>query len=231
MLISLAGIASYLGYGLLDNIANKVLQSEVKHLNEEHKETKHDIDSLQQKNKELMQRDAEFRIELLYMKAKDSVESAQRFSHKSPITDEDKLASKKKYNDAISYIDEALKLIDKKTNYKMYDKFLVLKAFVLKRTNNVPAALKIIKELVKTDNANPILLYNLACYTLLCKEYTDIKEVKDLITRALTVATKDKAHQTLQKKLIEKVLSKIDEDIKTLFDDEELEHIRTLVKP
>jgi tetratricopeptide (TPR) repeat protein len=231
MLISLAGIASYLGYGLLDNIANKVLQSEVKVLNEESKETKHDIDSLQRENKELKQRDIELRIDLLYIKAKDAVEAAQRYSQQKPITDEAKLASQKKYHDAISFINEGLKLIDKKSNYKLYDKFLVLKAFVLKRINDVQGALKIIKELVKNDNSNPVLLYNLACYTLICKEYIDIKEIKELVTRALTVPTKDKTHQTLQKKLIEKVLSKLDDDIKDLFNDDEINHIRTLIKP
>ncbi|MFJ5159426.1 hypothetical protein ACIP6T_09635 [Pantoea sp. NPDC088449] len=230
MLISLSGIASYLGYGLLDNIANKVLQSEVKVLNEENKENKHDIGSLQEENKELKQRDLEFRIDLLYMKAKDAVEAAQRFSQKIPLTHEDELAAQKKYEDSIGFINDGLKLIDKKSNYKMYDKFLVLKAFVLKRVNDVKGALEIIKELIKKDNSNPILIYNLACYMLICKEYADIKEIKDLITKALTVATKDRSHETLQKKLIEKVLSKIDSDIKDLFNDAELEHIRTLIK-
>lgn len=228
MLISLAGIASYLGYGLLDNIANKVLQSQVQEIGQEQKEAKHSIEALVNENKQIKDNEKKIRLELLYLKAKDAVESGQRYGEKK--TEEDKLASKKKYNDALSLLDEGLKEINEEDDYHSFDKFMVLKAFTLKRIDDIAGALEIVKKLLIKDKTNPVLLYNMGCYLLLSKQHKDEQEVKDFIMKALTVIPEKEAHKPLQKKIIEKVLARLDSDIQDLFNDDELTRIREMVR-
>lgn len=227
MLISLAGIASYLGYGLLDNIANKVLQSQVQEIGQEQKEAKHSIEALIDENKQIKSNEKVIRLELLYLKAKDAVESGQRYSEKK--TTEDKLASRKKYNDALSFLDEGLKEINEEDDYHSFDKFMVLKAFTLKRIDDIAGALEIVKKLLVKDKTNPVLLYNMGCYLLLSKQHKDEQEVKDFIIRALTVNPEKEVHRPLQKKIIEKVLARLDSDIQDLFNEDELTRIREMV--
>lgn len=226
MLISLSGIASYLGYGLLDNIASRVLQSQVNDLNEEQKETKHSVASLVEENKQIKSNERRINLELLYMKAKDAVESGQRFWDKG--SEEDKVASLKKYNDALKFLDQGLQLIDEKEDYKTFDRFMVLKAYTLKRLDRTADALLIVKKLLEKDEKNPVLLYNMGCYLFLTKQHKTHDEVKDFIIKALTISPIKDEHLPLQKKLIEKVLAKLDEDIKDLFDEEELSRIREM---
>ncbi|EPF7165724.1 hypothetical protein ACSTVK_002075 [Escherichia coli] len=227
MLISLAGIASYLGYGLLDNIANKVLQSQVQEIGQEQKEAKHSIEALVNENKQIKSNEKKIRLELLYLKAKDAVESGQRYGEKT--TEEDKLASKKKYNDALAFLDEGLREINEEDDYHSFDRFMVLKAFTLKRIDDIAGALEIVKKLLVKDKTNPVLLYNMGCYLLLSKQHKDEQEVKDFIMKALTVTPEKEAHKPLQKKIIEKVLARLDSDIQDLFNDDELARIREMV--
>ena len=230
MLISLSGIASYLGYGLLDNIANKVLQSQVNDLDKEQKETKHSVASLIEENKQIKSNERKMSLELLYMKAKDAVESGQRFGDKfrEKGSEEDKVASLKKYSDALKFLDDGLQAIDEKEDYNTFDRFMVLKAYTLKRLDRTADALLIVKKLLEKDENNPVLLYNLGCYLYLTKQHKTHDEVKDLIIKALTINPIKEAHIPFQKKLIEKVLATLDEDIKDLFDDEELSRIREM---
>lgn len=228
MLISLAGIASYLGYGLLDNIANKVLQSQVEDLGEEQKETKHSVETLMEENKKIKSNEKNMKLELLYMKAKDAVEAGHRFAHAPQPSAEDRLASKKKYNDALGFLNEGIEEIDENTDYQTYDKFMILKAFILKRLDDIPGALSIVKKLLQKDANNPVLIYNMGCYMLLSNLKDDVDEVKKLIIKALTIGPLDKIHRTRQQKLIERVLARLDDDIKDLFDEAELSRIREL---
>lgn len=227
MLISLAGIASYLGYGLLDNIANKVLQSQVQEIGQEQKEAKHSIEALVNENKQIKSNEKKIRLELLYLKAKGAVESGQRYGEKQ--TEEDKLASKKKYNDALAFLDEGLKEINEEDDYHSFDKFMVLKAFTLKRIDDIAGALEIVKKLLVKDKTNPVLLYNMGCYLLLSKQHKDEQEVKDFIMKALTITPEKESHKPLQQKIIEKVLARLDSDIQDLFNDDELTRIREMV--
>ncbi|HCM3123495.1 TPA: hypothetical protein N3F75_002879 [Klebsiella aerogenes] len=228
LLIALAGIASYLGYGLLDNIASKVLQSQMNGIEQEQKETKSSIDILVEENKKIKLNEQKTYLELLLLKAKDSVITAQKYSNKE--SNADKLSAFNKYTTAIEFLDDGLSKIDKETDYETYDRFMVMKAYILKRLNRITEALDITLKLLEKDKTNPILLYNAGCYLLLCGKHKNIEEVKDLIIKALTVSTEKDSHKKSQKGLIEKVLANLDEDIKDLFDENELQSIGEMTK-
>lgn len=227
MLISLAGIASYLGYGLLDNIASKVLQSQVNEIGLEQKEAKSSIESLIEENKKIKENEENMRLELKLMQAKDYVQTGQKYSNSD--SDESKLASSRKYNEAIELLNEGLRSINPDTNYRLYDKYLVLKAYTLKRIGDIPQALEITKKLLEKDQSNPIHLYNVGCYLMLCDK-EKIEDVKNFIIKSLTVTTGNDTHRQLQEKLIAKVLTNADEDIRDLFDDAELASIRQMTQ-
>ncbi|OHT23172.1 hypothetical protein A3Q29_07015 [Providencia stuartii] len=224
MLISLSGISSYLGYSLLDNIANKVIQSQVNALGEEQEKNSTSINELREENLKIKKNEKRISIELLYMKAKDAVASGQKFQDKPD--EESRIASIKKFNDAIKMLDEALLLVDKVNEYHEYDRLMVMKAYALKRVDRISEALDIVDQLLEKDGSNPVLIYNKGCYSWLIKKFDTEDEIKKLIIKSLTVNPKTDKLKTHQRKIIEKVLSKLDVDIKDLFDDSELENIR-----
>lgn len=232
LLISISGISAYLGYGLLDSIANRVLQSQVDEINSQQKETSGEIDELKHENSSMRETTVNLSLEVLYLKALGAVEKATTLIDSGKEDGETKLAIQKKCLDAIKFLDEGLLKVDKEKDYKTYDRFMVLKAFVLKRLNKMLDALHIIEELLSKDTNNPILLYNLGCYKYLtCDKSADIlDEIKALIIKALTVKTNDEMSNKRQKKLFEKVISKVDADIADLFSAEEIEDIKSKSK-
>ncbi|MFS4412469.1 hypothetical protein [Providencia sp. T47] len=224
MLISLSGISSYLGYSLLDNIADKMIQKKVNTLGEKQEENSQRIKELEYENEKIKNNEKKMSIDLSYMKAKDAINAGTKYQEKED--EESKIASRKKFNDAITILDETLKKIDEKKEYSYFDKLMVMKAYALKRVNKIDQALEIVERLLKNDKYNPVLMYNKGCYLWLIKKYESKSEVKRVIEESLTMDVKTEEFKTLQQKIIEKVLSKLDEDIKDLFDDAELENIR-----
>ncbi|EPQ4019377.1 tetratricopeptide repeat protein [Proteus mirabilis] len=223
MLISLSGISSYLGYSLLDNIANKVIQSQVSDLDKKQEKNSANINKLKEENKVIKNNEIRMTIELLYMKAKNAVEAGQRFQESS--NEESKIAASKKYNDALTMLNKALEIMPENYEIKERSRLMSLKAYTLKRIGRVSDALSIVVKLLETDEKNPVLIYNFACYSLLTKK-KDRETIKELIRESLTIEPDNEEYKIVQKKLIERVLSRLDEDIKDLFNQTELDDIK-----
>nr|HDI2747623.1 hypothetical protein [Klebsiella pneumoniae] len=112
-----------------------------------------------------------------------------------------------------------------------YDKLLVLKAYILKRLDRIDDALSITDELLMSNEDNPILIYNKACYQYILRRcQADNSDIKDMIRRALTIKVTDPEFIRRQEKIRTKVIGNKDNDLEGLFTDAELEELKVAIK-
>lgn len=208
LLVSVSGIASYLGYALLDGIADKVLQQEIKNESEERK--KQDENIIIQNNR--------LRAEVLYLKAITNTESAE------------KTGSKNLLEEALKCINEAITIYSDNTSSAEYDKSRVYKGYILKRLGRIQEALDIVNEQIQAGRTTPITLYNKACYLyLLQKESNEsLDQIKSLIRQAITLETTDDALKQKQLRLKNKIKDNCESDLEGLFSDAERAEIGNL---
>jgi tetratricopeptide (TPR) repeat protein len=208
LLVSVSGIASYLGYALLDGIADKVLHQEIKKESEERK--KQDENILNQ-NKTL-------RAEVLYLEAVTNTESAE------------KTGSKNLLEDALRSINEALTIYSENKDSAEYAKARVFKGYILKRLGRIQEALDIINEQLESGRVTPITLYNKACYLYMLRSANsdNLDQIKGLIRQAITLETTDKALNQQQLRIRTKIKDNKESDLRDLFDEAEREEIGKL---
>lgn len=208
LLVSVSGIASYLGYALLDGIADKVLQQEIKKESEERK--KQDDNILIQNNK--------LRAEVLYLKAVTNTESAEKTSSKNLL------------EEALKCINEALAIYSDDKASLEYDKSRVYKGYILKRLGRIPEALEIVDEQIQAGHTTPITLFNKACYMYLLQKdsQASFDQIKALIRQAITLKTTDHALKQKQLRLKDKIKNDNEPDLKGLFSEVERAEIGEL---
>lgn len=201
LLVSVSGIASYLGYALLDGIAEKVLQQEIKKESQERKEQDQSI--IQQNNR--------LRAEVQYLKAVTNTESAE------------KTGSKNLLEEALTCINEAIAVYSDNKASPEYDKARVYKGYILKRLDRIQEALEIVNEQISSGQKNPITLYNKACYLYLLSKNNSsgLDVIKSLIREAITLETSDENLKQKQLRIKNKIKDGLEEDLKGLFDDAE----------
>ncbi|MCP3433408.1 hypothetical protein [Stutzerimonas stutzeri] len=208
LLISVSGIASYLGYALLDGIAEKVLQQEIKRESEERKEQDQNI--LLQNNK--------LRAEIQYLKAITNTESAE------------KTGSKNLLNEALNCINEAITIYREDKNSAEYGKAMVFKGYILKRLGRIQEALDIVNEEINSGKITPITLYNKACYLYLLEKDKAVSTdaIKSLVREAITLETRNENLKQKQLRLKANIADDKENDLKGLFTDEERAEIASL---
>lgn len=208
LLVSVSGIASYLGYALLDGIADKVLQQEIKKESEERKA----------QDEKIFSQNNSLRAEVLYLKAVTNTESAE------------KTGSKNLLEEALRCINEALAIYSENKSSPEYDKSRVYKGYILKRLGRIPEALEIVNEQIAAGRTTPITLFNKACYLyLLQKEkQDDFDQIKTLIRQAITLETTDNELKQKQLRLKNKIKEDGEPDLKGLFNELERAEIGEL---
>lgn len=235
LLVSISGISAYLGYALLDGLAAKVLKQQVDDIGKQQKDLAAEQDELKEEveqGKEIIEKLKKDKMtthfELCYFKAVSALDKAESLT----IQGGEELSVSKKLKEGLSAIDDALSTINRGDVKKDdYDKVLVLKAYILKRLNRIPEALEITDMLIGDGEANPILIYNKACYQyLLRKCLTDNSDIKEMVKQALSIKVTDPEFMRRQEKLRVKVLSKKEEDLDDLFEDSEIEELRSMFK-
>lgn len=210
LLISISGIASYLGYAMLDGIADKVLRKEIEEETEERKK----------QDEQIVKQQKLLRAKMLYLEAVTTAESAE------------KTKSENLLRDALKAIDEAVAIYGEDKGSKEYYQSSVHKAFILKRLNRVQEALQIVNDQLDAGWKNPITLYNKACYLYLLMQdkqgNTDV--IKELIRTAITLATENENYRKKQEILRNRVSADEEPDLKGLFDEQERAEIANLPK-
>lgn len=226
LLISVAGISSYLGATLLDGLADKVLKQQVENLGKK----QDDLEAEQDESKALiaeLEKDKKItHFELGYFKAISALDKAENLLSQ----DGEDLSAGKKLKEGLDAIDEALLAVDKSDVKKDdYDRLLVLKAYILKRMNRIKDALDITELLMDGKEDNPILIYNKACYKYLLRQCdNNYSDIKDLIKKALLVPVDDPEFKRRQAKIKTKIFSKKEPDLEGLFNDDELQALKEL---
>ncbi len=235
LLISVSGISAYLGCALLDGLANKVLKEQVdgidkkqQDLEAEQDEFKDELDRSKELIEQLEMDKKTTKFELGYFKAISAVDKAESMMS---IPDE-ALSVKKKLTEALDAVTESLSLVKREDVAKDdYDKLLVLKAYILKRLDRIDDALSITDELLMSNEDNPILIYNKACYQYILRRcQADNSDIKDMIRRALTIKVTDPEFIRRQEKIRTKVIGNKDNDLEGLFTDAELEELKVAIK-
>lgn len=235
LLVSVSGISAYLGYALLDGLANKVLKQQVEDIDKKQQDLEAEQDEFKDeldRSKELIEQlemDKKItKFELGYFKAISAVDKAESMMS-SP---DDTLSVKKKLTEALDAVTESLSLVKREDVSKDdYDKLLVLKAYVLKRLNRIDDALSITDELLIGNEDNPILIYNKACYQYILRRcQADNSDIKDMIRRALTIKVSDPEFIRRQEKIRAKVIGNKDSDLAGLFTEDELDALRLDIK-
>lgn len=217
LLISISGIASYLGYAMLDGIADKVLRKEIQEETEERKKQDEQIVNQQQ---QILNHQKQLRARMLYLEAVTTAESAE------------KTGSENLLKDALKAIDEAVLIYGEDKSSKEYYQASVHKAFILKRLGKIKDALQIVDEQLDAGWKTPITLYNKACYLylLLQEGQGSTDAIKDLIRNAITLPTDSDNYRKKQDVLRLRVSADEEPDIKGLFDEQERASIATLGK-
>jgi tetratricopeptide (TPR) repeat protein len=210
LLISISGIASYLGYAMLDGIADKVLRKEIEEETEERKK----------QDEQIFRQQKQLRAKMLYLEAVTTVESAE------------KTKSENLLKDALKAIEEAVAIYSEDKSSKEYYQSSVHKAFILKRLNRVQEALQIVNDQLDAGWKNPITLYNKACYLylLLRNKQDSTDAIKELIRMAITLPTDNENHRKKQEVLRDRVSADEEPDIEGLFDEHERAAIAILGK-
>lgn len=208
LLVSVSGIASYLGYALLDGIADKVLQQEIEKESKERK--KQDENILIQNNK--------LRAEVLYLKAVTNTESFE------------KTGSKNLLEEALRCINEALAIYSDDRASVEYDKSRVYKGYILKRLGRIQEALEIVNEQIRAGHTTPITLFNKACYMYILQQDTQesLDQIKALIRQAITLETTDHTLKQKQLWIKNKIKDDKEPDLKDLFSEAERAEIGEL---
>ncbi|MQT66216.1 hypothetical protein GHO42_24440 [Pseudomonas sp. FSL R10-0056] len=211
LLISISGIASYLGYAMLDGIADKVLRKEIE---EETEERKKQAEQIFKQQKQL-------RAKMLYLEAVTTAESAE------------KTKSENLLKSALKAIDEAVSIYSEDKTTQEYYQSSVHKAYILKRLNRVQDALQIVNDQLEAGWKNPITLYNKACYLylLLQDKQAGTDAIKELIRTAITLPADTDNHRKKQEILRDRVSAGEEPDIAGLFDEQERAEIAVLGRP
>lgn len=231
LLISVSGISAYLGYALLDGLANKVLKQQVEEIDQKQQDLEAEQDELKDeldKSKSLIEQlemdKKRTKFELGYFKAVSAVDKAESMM----ANPDDTSSVKKKLTEALEAVTESLSLVERGDVTKDdYDKLLVFKAYILKRLDRIDDALSITDELLADDKDNPILIYNKACYQYILRRcQTDNSDIKEMIKRALTISVSDPEFIRRQEKIRAKVIGNKDNDLEGLFTSDELEVLK-----
>ncbi len=235
LLVSVSGISAYLGYALLDGLANKVLKQQVDDIDKKQQDLEAEQDEFKDeldKSKDLIEQlemDKKItKFELGYFKAISAVDKAE-----SMMSNPDEaLSVKKKLTEALDAVTESLSLVKRNDVPKDdYDKLLVLKAYILKRLDRIDDALSITDELLVNNESNPILIYNKACYQYILRRcQADNSDIKEMIRRALTIKVTDPEFIRRQEKIRAKVVGNKDNDLAGLFSSDELEALKVAIK-
>lgn len=235
LLVSVSGISAYLGYALLDGLANKVLKQQVDDIDKKQQDLEAEQDEFKDeldKSKDLIEQlemDKKItKFELGYFKAISAVDKAE--SMMSNL--DEALSVKKKLTEALDAVTESLSLVKRNDVPKDdYDKLLVLKAYILKRLDRIDDALSITDELLVNNETNPILIYNKACYQYILRRcQADNSDIKEMIRRALTIKVTDPEFIRRQEKIRAKVIGNKDNDLAGLFSSDELEALKVAIK-
>lgn len=203
MLIAISGISSYLGTSLLDNIANKVLKSEIKNLGdaqktiqEEHEALKNDNDNMKREIDRLTARELYQKI-LAAEKAPNNEEAVSELCAKT------------------------LKILEKYDNPELDYELMLTRACVYKRTKNLDKAIALLDKLIAYKKT-PIALYNKGCYLFIKdKESKNHLAIKEIFYEGFRIPA-DGRDKEAQERIIKKVIAKSEPDITGLFSDDEL---------
>lgn len=218
LLVSVSGIASYLGHALLDGLASKVLQQEMRNMSEKQNEMGEGVNQIKANYNKT-------NFELAYLKSTSAVDK-----YESLLSSGNDDSAKKKLNEALVSIDQAIDIASGEARKEFTDddrdKVLVMKAYILKRLTRIDEALRITEQLLEKDENNPILLYNKACYMYLLNKDNGIQKIKDMVVRALTVPVCNEEFKRRQSKIRIKVLASSDDDIAGLFSPDEIDGLR-----
>lgn len=209
MLISIAGISSYIGAAILENIAQKVLPKDLDEIEKkvEDKLEKVEDDISHQLETSKKEKD-ELQKQIDILKVKELIRNHE---------------SESDSNKKSTYIEDALLLLEKYCLYENNKDVLFYKACLYKRISKWEESLKIIDTLIDSGFKNPSIMYNKGCYTYLYNHKKDENgEAKKYITQALTMECNSKKERNSQITMIEMVINKKDEDISDLFSDDEL---------
>jgi len=231
LLISVSGISAYLGYALLDGLADKVLKQQVENIDQKQKdlaaeqdELKEELDQSTQTIEKLEKDKNITNFELGYFKAIAAVDKAESLISQG----NEELSVNKKLNEGLEAINDALSLVKPEDVKKDdYERILVLKAYILKRLGNVREALEVTDKVMNGKEDNPILIYNKACYKFILRQcIEDNSDIKSLVRKALTIEVTDQEFKRRQEKIRAKVIAKKDNDLAGLFTDDEIEDLK-----
>lgn len=207
LLISISGIASYLGYRVLDNIAEKLMEKVEK--------VEKESDDIMKDTEELKAQYKKTQADMAYMQAVTSMQRALKESSANLM------------KQSLDYINTAIDFYrhDKKT--EEYERSIVCKSYILKRLGMVKEALAGLEEISSLGVCTPTILYNMACYkNILRKQLADshsIDDIKALIKRVITFKTSDEEDLKRISRFKNNIVNDSEEDLSDVFTKDELD--------
>lgn len=247
MLVSLSGISSYLGYSLVNNVTDKVLQKTVNKISNKQENQDKKLEELQQQLI-LSNAENEYHLSIQLIEISDKYlkeiedeklnEGCSKDKLKTKYLEGRKDAASKKLYDAFNAIKKSISYIEKlktKDNnmeiFKDFQRYYIMKAYLLKRLDYVQEALNIVNGLLKHNPENKyILLYNKACYEIILYRKGNSHFSPDIIKKTITNLLSSTSENLENKRFIEKIKNQIllekDPDLKDLFTKEELSSLK-----
>ncbi len=207
LLISISGIASYLGYRVLDNIAEKIMEKVEK--------VEKESDDIMKDTEELKAQYKKTQADMAYMQAVTSMQRALKENSTNLM------------KQSLEYINTAIDFYknDKKT--EEYERSIVCKSYILKRLGMVKDALTGLEEISSLGVCTPTILYNMACYkNILRKQLADshsIDDIKSLIKRVVTFKTSDEEDLKRISRFKNNIINDSEEDLSDVFTKDELD--------
>lgn len=207
LLISISGIASYLGYRVLDNIAEKIMEKVEK--------VEKESDELIKDTEELKIQYRKTQAEMAYMQAVTAMQRAMKESSSNLM------------KQSLEYINTSIELCKHDKTAEEYERAVVCKSYILKRLGMVAEALAGLDEISSLGVCTPTILYNMACYrNILRKKSNDfckIEEIKTLVKRALDFKTTDEEDIKRIARFKNNLVNDTEEDLSDVFTKEELD--------
>ena len=207
LLISISGIASYLGYRVLDNIAEKIMEKVEK--------VEKESDDIMKDTEELKAQYKKTQADMAYMQAVTAMQRA--IKENSPNL----------MKQSLEYINAAIDFYKNDKKSEEYERSIVCKSYILKRLGMVKEALAGLEEISSLGVCTPTILYNMACYkNILRKELADshqLDEIKSLIKKMLAFKTSDEEDIKRIARFKSNIINDGEKDLSDVFTKDELD--------
>lgn len=213
MLVSISGLSSYIGFALLDSLADKVMKKDIETLEGKQKKIEETNNEIKNNNELLQEKNAKMELELERLKARDLYNRIIFFENQG---DKEKVKV---------LCGEVIELIGKYDNPSLDYEFMITRACIHKRLGQIDEAISILDKLI-AFKVTPLALFNKACYLYIKRKNTEgCEDIKRMIFDGFDLKI-DGADKEVQARILKKVVDKKDVDIAGLFSDDELSEIK-----